>query len=76
MATGAATSTKCSSDQVDIGGTCTSKKEVSKQIVSITQGVMEKEDAKASILRVDVGDQTIVNRGLGDSMAGVPVPGR
>ena len=31
-------SAKCSSSQVDIGGTCTSKKEVSKQIVSLTQG--------------------------------------
>ena len=46
MTAGAATNPKCSSDQIDIGGTCTSKAEVSKQILSITRGVMEKEDAK------------------------------
>ena len=70
---GAATGAKCSSDQVDIGGTCTSKKEVSKQIVSITQGVMEKEDAKGVVLRVDFGDDTVVNKGLGISQFGSPV---
>ncbi|MGD9533825.1 MAG: hypothetical protein AB7V56_08665, partial [Candidatus Nitrosocosmicus sp.] len=44
--TGAATNSKCPSNQIDIGGTCTSKAEVSKQIISITQGVMQKENAK------------------------------
>src|SRR3954453_21788098 len=73
MTAGAATSAKCSSSQVDIGGTCTSKKEVSKQIVSITQGVMEKEDAKGVVLRVDVGNDTVVNTGLGLSQEGVKV---
>ena len=57
--------------QVDIGGTCTSKAEVSKQIVSLTQGVMEKEDAKGVVLRVDFGDDTVVNKGLGISQFGV-----
>jgi CubicO group peptidase (beta-lactamase class C family) len=70
---GAATSAKCSSKQVDIGGTCTSKQEASKQIVSITQGVMEKYDAKGVVLRVDVGDTTVVNTGLGLSQEGVKV---
>jgi D-alanyl-D-alanine carboxypeptidase len=73
VAAGAATSSKCSSDQIDIGGTCTSKAEVSKQIVSITQGVMEKEDAKGVVLRVDVGNDTVVNKGLGISQIGSPV---
>jgi D-alanyl-D-alanine carboxypeptidase len=69
---GAATSAKCSSKQVDIDGTCTSKKEVAQQILSITQGVMEKEDAKAVLLRVDFGNDTVVNKGLGISQEGVP----
>jgi len=69
---GAATSANCSSKQVDIGGTCTSKKEVAQQILSITHGVMEKEDAKAVLLRVDFGDDTVVNKGLGISQEGVP----
>src|SRR4051794_11707171 len=70
---GAATSAKCSSKQVDIGGTCTSKAEVSKQIVSLTQGVMEKEEAKGVIVRVDFGNDTVVNKGLGESQFGSPV---
>jgi CubicO group peptidase (beta-lactamase class C family) len=71
-AASAATSTKCSSNQIDIGGTCTSKAEVQQKILSITQGVMQQEDAKAVLLRVDVGASTVVNRGLGDSQEGVP----
>jgi CubicO group peptidase (beta-lactamase class C family) len=63
---------QCRADEVDVGGTCTPSAEVAKEIVSITRGVMSSEDAKAVILRVDVGDRTIVNRGLGDSMAGSP----
>ena len=31
----------------------------------ITQGVMEKEDAKGVVLRVDIGNDTVVNKGLG-----------
>src|SRR6476659_7738281 len=73
MAAGAATSPKCSSSQVDIGGTCTSKSEVSKQIVSITDGVMKQYDAKGVVLRVDFGDDTVVNKGLGESQFGSPV---
>src|SRR3954447_15665831 len=73
VAAGAATNAKCSSTQIDIGSTCTSKKEVSKQIVSITQGVMEKEDAKGAVGRVDFGNDTVVNKGLGLSQEGVPV---
>jgi CubicO group peptidase (beta-lactamase class C family) len=69
----AATSPKCSSNQIDIGGTCTSRAEVSKQIVSITRSVMAKDDAKGVILRVDVGNDIVVNRGLGISQVGVPV---
>src|SRR3954467_3994586 len=73
MAAGAATSAKCSSSQVDIGGTCTSKAEVSKQIVALTDGVMKQFDAKGVVLRVDVGNDTVVNTGLGDSQEGVKV---
>jgi CubicO group peptidase (beta-lactamase class C family) len=73
VAAGAATSPKCSSDQVDIGGTCTSKAEVSKQIVSIAKSVMAKDDAKGVVLRVDIGNDTIVNKGLGISQIGSPV---
>ena len=73
VAASAATSPKCSSRQIDIGGTCTSRADVSKQVISITRGVMAKEDAKGVVLRVDVGKDRVVNKGLGISQVGVPV---
>ena len=79
VVTGAATSAKCSSNQVDIGGTCTSKKEVSEQIVSITQGVMEKEDAKGGPARRrrrrhgrQQGSRDLAGRCAGDAGHEVP----
>jgi CubicO group peptidase (beta-lactamase class C family) len=68
----AATNSKCGPGQIDVGGTCTSRAEVSDHILSITQSVMAKEDAKAVILRVDVGNDRVVNEGLGISEIGVP----
>ena len=62
---------QCPSDDIDIGGTCTSREEAAEQIVSLTRSVMAEKDAKAVILRVDVGERTIVNEGLGISEAGV-----
>lgn len=64
--------TQCRSHEIDVGGQCTSVASAAKQIVSITRSVMTEKDAKAAILRVDIGDRTIVNRGLGLSMAGAP----
>jgi D-alanyl-D-alanine carboxypeptidase len=63
---------QCSSSQIDVGGTCTPAAEAAREIVSTTRSVMSELDAKAVILRVDVGDRTIVNRGLGISQVGAP----
>jgi CubicO group peptidase (beta-lactamase class C family) len=63
---------QCRADEFAVGGACTSFERVAEELVSITRGVMTQEDAKAVILRVDAGDGTIVNRGLGDSQAGSP----
>jgi CubicO group peptidase (beta-lactamase class C family) len=63
---------RCPSGQFDRGGTCTSFATAAKQVGSITRSVMSAEDGKGAIVRVDIGDRTLVNRGLGFSMAGVP----
>src|SRR5689334_7582973 len=68
---GGASSTKCSSNQIDVGGTCTSRGDVATQILSITRSVKAKEDAKGVLLRIDIGNDTLVNRGLGISQVGV-----
>ena len=63
----------CSSGQVDIGSTCTARNAVAAKIRSITRSVMKSEDAKGVILRVDVGNDTVVNQGFGISQIGAPV---
>ena len=69
----AATGAKqCPSGEFDRGGECTSYKAAAKEIVATTQSVMTQEDAKGAILRVDIGDRTVVNRGLGISQVGSP----
>jgi CubicO group peptidase (beta-lactamase class C family) len=62
----------CRSGQVDRGGTCTSSRTVAANVIGITRAVMRAEDAKAAIVRIDVGNRTLVNRAFGFSMAGVP----
>ena len=64
---------RCPSGQFDRGGTCTSFASAAKRVVSITRSVMSGEDGEGTILRVDVGNRTLVSRGLGLSMAGVRV---
>ena len=63
---------QCPSGQFDRGGECTRYVDAVREIVAVTRSVMAESDAKAVILRVDVGDRTVVNRGLGISMAGTP----
>ncbi len=64
--------TQCPSGEFVRGGECTQYVDAAKEIVAITRLVMAEKDAKAVILRVDVGDRTVVNRGLGISMPGTP----
>ena len=63
---------QCPSGQFDRGGTCTSFATAAKQVGSIARSVMSADDGKGAIVRIDIGDRTLVNRGLGFSIAGVP----
>jgi D-alanyl-D-alanine carboxypeptidase len=67
---------RCRSGQFDRGGTCTSFKAAQRQLAAITRSVMAAHDAKAAIVRIDVGDRTVINRGFGVSMPGVPASPR
>jgi CubicO group peptidase (beta-lactamase class C family) len=62
----------CKSGQFDRGGTCTSYAAAAKKVADITRSVIAAEGARAVILRVDVGTETLANRGFGESMEGVP----
>ncbi len=63
---------RCHSGQFDRGGTCTSFRAAAEKVVAITRSVMSAEGARAVIVRVDIGKRTLVNRGFGESMEGVP----
>ena len=63
---------RCPSGQFDRGGTCTSFQTAARHIVDITRSVMASQGAKAVILRIDIGNRTLINRAFGVSMEGVP----
>lgn len=58
--------------QFDRGGRCTSFGAVARTIDAIVRSQMAQGGGKAAIVRVDIGSRTVVNRGLGFSIAGVP----
>lgn len=64
---------RCPSGQFDRGGQCTRFATAATRVVSIARSVIAAEGAKGVILRVDIGNRALVNRGLGVSMEGVPV---
>jgi D-alanyl-D-alanine carboxypeptidase len=68
----AADAKRCPSGGFDRGGTCTSLRTAARRVVDITRSVMASDGAKAVILRIDIGNRTLVNRGFGESMEGVP----
>ena len=73
IGTGAATNSKCSSNQIDIGDMCTSKAEVSKQIISITQGIIESHRGQLTVDSADGQGTTLTVR---LPLASVPEPVR
>ncbi|MEV4418766.1 serine hydrolase domain-containing protein [Patulibacter sp. NPDC049589] len=63
---------RCAPGQFDRGGTCTSFRAAARRAVEITRSVMGTEGGRAAIVRVDIGGRTLVDRGFGQSMEGVP----
>lgn len=68
----AADARTCPRGQFDRGGTCTTYAEAARQVAAIARSTMAERDAPAVILRVDIGRRMVVNRGLGESVDGVP----
>ncbi len=69
----AADAKTCKAGQFDRGGTCTSAKTVRANIIGITRAVLRADGGRGAIVRVDVGNRTLINRGFGSSIVGVPV---
>jgi D-alanyl-D-alanine carboxypeptidase len=68
----AADAKQCGSGRFDRAGTCTSYEAAGRKVTDITRSVMAAEDAKAVIVRVEIGKHTVISRGFGTSMEGVP----
>jgi CubicO group peptidase (beta-lactamase class C family) len=62
---------RCHSGQFDRGGTCTSYKSARSQVLAITRSVLGAKAGRAAIVRIDVGNRTLVNAGMGSSTEGV-----
>lgn len=62
----------CPSGQFARGAICTKFTTAARQILWIARSTMSGQGGKAAILRIQVGGRTVINRALGDSMAGVP----
>jgi D-alanyl-D-alanine carboxypeptidase len=63
---------RCRPGQFDRGGTCTGYAAAARKVVGITRSVMAAEDGRAAIVRVQIGNHTLLSRGFGTSMEGVP----
>jgi hypothetical protein len=62
----------CQRDQIVREGRRVNAGRAAQHIVALARQTMVENDLKAVILRVDVGNRTLVSTGLGQSMAGVP----
>ncbi|MGE4428074.1 MAG: serine hydrolase domain-containing protein [Solirubrobacteraceae bacterium] len=63
---------RCGPERFDRGGTCTSYRAAAKRAVGITRSVIGAEGGRAAIVRIQIGGRTLVDRGFGQSVEGVP----
>ena len=66
------TAAVCPAGKFDRAGTCTTFSEAARQIRLIVRSTMSERDARGVLIRVQVGSRTLVNRGFGESLPGVP----
>jgi CubicO group peptidase (beta-lactamase class C family) len=62
----------CGSGEVRVEGGCVSREAAAAEVAAITRRSMRELGIRATILRVDTGSRTLLSKGFGNSMAGVP----
>ncbi|HYF25154.1 MAG TPA: serine hydrolase domain-containing protein [Baekduia sp.] len=73
---GTASGKDCGSRAFDRGGTCTTFRAAVQQVDEIARTVLVAEGGKAALVRVQIGKRTLLSRGYGESMEGVPASPR
>jgi D-alanyl-D-alanine carboxypeptidase len=68
----AASGSRCGARQIRTASGCTSLAAVRRHVHRIVRRTLARQDLRAALLRVDVGNRTLVTAASGESMAGVP----
>jgi D-alanyl-D-alanine carboxypeptidase len=69
---GSASAAECSKGQLQVSTGCTSREGARRHIEAMVREAMPEFGLRATIMRVDTGEQPLVNKGFGNSMKGVP----
>jgi D-alanyl-D-alanine carboxypeptidase len=73
---GAAAPPDCESGQVLTATGCVSRATAAKHVEAMVREAMPEMGLRATVLRVDTGEEPLVNKGFGNSMKGVPASPR
>ncbi len=69
---GSAAAATCAAGQLDVAGGCVSRATAQRHVEAMVRSAMPELGLRATIIRVDTGEEPLVNRGFGNSMKGVP----
>ncbi|MGH2939910.1 MAG: serine hydrolase domain-containing protein [Solirubrobacterales bacterium] len=73
---GSASAAECPQGQLQVSTGCTSREGARHHIEAMVREAMPELGLRATIMRVDTGEQPLVNKGFGNSMKGVPASPR
>ena len=69
---GSASAAECPKGQLQVSTGCTSRVAAQRHIEGIVREAMPELGLRATIMRVDTGEQPLIDKGFGNSMKGVP----
>jgi hypothetical protein len=72
VGTSSAAATACPGGQLQVSTGCASREGAQRHIETMVREAMPELGLRATIMRVDTGEEPLVNRGFGNSMKGVP----
>lgn len=73
---GSARATSCPTGQLSVSTGCVSRAAAQRHIEGMVREAMPELGLRATIMRVDTGEQPLLNKGFGNSMKGVPASPR
>lgn len=76
LRTGEPAPTSCEPGQIETSSGCVSRRAAQRHIEAMVEAAMPELGLRATIMRVDTGEEPLVNAGFGNSMKGVPASPR